>query len=57
MQDCHTVGNVVPNVDSNQNWYLINGFENDFGTVLTFSRKLDTCDEDDIVINVRRCNI
>lgn len=57
MQDCHTVGNVVPKVDSNQNWYLINGFENDFGTVLTFSRKLDTCDEDDIVINVRRCNI
>ncbi|VDI67128.1 Hypothetical predicted protein [Mytilus galloprovincialis] len=50
-RDCHTVGNVVPKVDSNQNWYLINGFENDFGTVLTFSRKLDTCDEDDIVIN------
>ncbi|CAC5419592.1 unnamed protein product [Mytilus coruscus] len=50
-RDCHTAGHVAPKVDESQNWYPIKGFENDFGTVLTFSRTLDTCDDDDIVIN------
>ncbi|XP_063401020.1 DBH-like monooxygenase protein 1 [Mytilus trossulus] len=50
LKDCHTTGHFTPEVDTSQDWHLISGFENDFGTVLTFSRKLDTCDDNDTII-------
>ena len=52
LQDCHTVGHYAPVVDTKQDWHLLKGMENDFGTVLTFTRKLDTCDDEDMVITV-----
>ncbi|XP_067660203.1 DBH-like monooxygenase protein 1 homolog [Haliotis asinina] len=44
-QDRHTIGFYEPITDDSQDWTLIAGFENGFGTVLKFSRALDTCDE------------
>ncbi|KAJ8300645.1 hypothetical protein KUTeg_022164 [Tegillarca granosa] len=50
LKDCHTVGHVSPVVDQSQDVQLLHGEENDFGTVIKFVRKLDTCDNDDIKI-------
>ncbi|KAL3871747.1 hypothetical protein ACJMK2_039725 [Sinanodonta woodiana] len=44
-KDYHTTGHVPPTVDKHQDWFLLHGEENDFGTVLKFVRKLDTCDK------------
>ncbi|XP_071096981.1 uncharacterized protein [Haliotis cracherodii] len=44
-EDRHTIGYYEPIIDDSQDWTIIAGFENDFGTVLKFSRALDTCDE------------
>lgn len=50
-KDRHTTGHSAPVVDKSQDWILLHGEENDFGTVLKFTRKLNTCDKDDIEIN------
>ena len=40
-------------MDKSQDWFLLHGEENDFGTVLKFVRKIDTCDSaEDMVIQV-----
>ncbi|KAL3871755.1 hypothetical protein ACJMK2_039733 [Sinanodonta woodiana] len=44
-KDYHTTAHAPPVVDSHQDWFLLHGEENDFGTVLKFVRKLDTCDK------------
>nr|ADP08787.1 dopamine beta hydroxylase [Azumapecten farreri] len=49
-KDCHTVEHVMPKEDDSQDWTLLHGEENDFGTLLRFTRKLDTCDDDDFKI-------
>ncbi|KAK3087443.1 hypothetical protein FSP39_005971 [Pinctada imbricata] len=49
-KDLHTVGHRPPIVDASQDWFLLHGEENDFGTVLKMVRKFDTCDTDDIKI-------
>jgi hypothetical protein len=54
LQDCHTVGHYAPVVDSSQDWHLLSGMENNFGTVLKFTRKLDTCDDKDTIITVSK---
>ena len=56
-QDRHTSGRFAPEVDRQQDWFLLHGEENDQGTVLRFVRKLDTCDPNgnqDIAISVGR---
>ena len=45
----------MPVMDKTQDWQLLYGEENDFGTVLKFVRKLNTCDDaEDEVIQVTR---
>ncbi|KAL3871757.1 hypothetical protein ACJMK2_039735 [Sinanodonta woodiana] len=44
-KDYHTTAHAPPVLDKQQDWFLLHGEENDFGTVLKFVRKLDTCDE------------
>ncbi|CAC5425215.1 unnamed protein product [Mytilus coruscus] len=49
-KDCHTEGHYSPIVDVSQDWMLLQGLEDTFGTVLKFVRKLDTCDDKDYQI-------
>ncbi|VDI10952.1 Hypothetical predicted protein [Mytilus galloprovincialis] len=49
-KDCHTEGHYAPTIDSSQDWMLLQGLEDNFGTVLKFVRKLDTCDDKDYQI-------
>ncbi|XP_052093581.1 DBH-like monooxygenase protein 1 homolog [Mytilus californianus] len=49
-KDCHTEGHYAPIIDASQDWFLLLGKENNFGTVLKFIRKLDTCDDNDYLI-------
>ncbi|XP_060066831.1 DBH-like monooxygenase protein 1 [Ylistrum balloti] len=50
-KDYHTTAHAPPTVDQSQDWFLIAGKETASGTILTFVRKLNTCDTaDDIVI-------
>jgi hypothetical protein len=51
-QDYHTVEHSAPVLDKSQDWTLLHGEENDFGTILKIARKLDTCDENDYKISV-----
>ncbi|KAL3871750.1 hypothetical protein ACJMK2_039728 [Sinanodonta woodiana] len=44
-KDYHTTAHAAPAVDKHQDWFLLHGEENDFGTVLKFVRNLDTCDK------------
>ncbi|KAK3088637.1 hypothetical protein FSP39_021673 [Pinctada imbricata] len=50
LSDRHTHGHFEPHEDDSQDWILLHGEENDFGTVMKITRKLDTCDEDDFII-------
>ena len=53
IKDRHTAGYQPPVKDNSQDWHLLHGEENDFGTVLKFVRRIATCDNtDDIVIQV-----
>ncbi|CAL4119360.1 unnamed protein product, partial [Meganyctiphanes norvegica] len=47
LQDRHGVGNQEPVVDSQQDWTLVHGYENDTHTSLIMSRPYYTCDKDD----------
>ncbi|CAG2243417.1 unnamed protein product [Mytilus edulis] len=49
-KDCHTEGHYAPTIDVSQDWMLLQGLEDNFGTVLKFVRKLDTCDDKDYQI-------
>ncbi|KAK3088535.1 hypothetical protein FSP39_020262 [Pinctada imbricata] len=49
-KDRHAVGHYLPVVDASQDWILLHGEENSFGTVLKMVRKFDTCDQDDMKI-------
>ncbi|XP_056009441.1 uncharacterized protein LOC125680065 [Ostrea edulis] len=49
-EDRHSTGHFEPIVDASQDWILLHGEENDFGTVIKTVRKLDTCDDDDVKI-------
>ncbi|KAK3101729.1 hypothetical protein FSP39_005907 [Pinctada imbricata] len=49
-KDRHSVEHAVPIVDKSQDWTLLLGFENSFGTILKFTRKIITCDPDDMDI-------
>lgn len=50
LQDRHSTGHFEPTVDASQDWVLLHGEENEFGTVIKTVRKLDTCDDDDVKI-------
>ena len=52
-QDRHTVGHVQPVIDQSQDWILLHGEENDFGTMLKIERAMVTCDGNDTDIVVR----
>jgi hypothetical protein len=44
----------MPIMDKKQDWQLLYGEENEFGTVLKFVRKINTCDDvEDEVIQVK----
>ncbi|OWF40133.1 DBH-like monooxygenase protein 1 [Mizuhopecten yessoensis] len=43
-KDYHTTQHAPPVVDQSQDWFLIAGKETASGTILTFVRKLNTCD-------------
>ncbi|KAL4218774.1 hypothetical protein ACF0H5_021361 [Mactra antiquata] len=45
--DRHTVGHSPPVMDNSQDWHLLLAQENDFGTVLKFVRKINTCDDNE----------
>lgn len=45
--DRHTIGHVQPVIDQSQDWILLHGEENDFGTMLKFERAMVTCDNND----------
>ncbi|CAG2223452.1 unnamed protein product [Mytilus edulis] len=47
LSDMHTVGHFQPVNDTSQDWTLLHGEENNFGTVLKFERPLTTCDIND----------
>ncbi|CAL8136670.1 unnamed protein product [Orchesella dallaii] len=49
--DRHVVGNEYPLRDEIQDWILENAWESETHTSLVFSRKFDTCDNQDIPIN------
>lgn len=51
-QDRHAVALEMPLVDASQDWHVLYGAENTWGTVLKVTRKLDTCDPDDYAISV-----
>lgn len=52
--DRHAIANQLPVEDLSQDWTLHDAWERGQRTFLSFSRLLDTCDEDhDIPINVR----
>ncbi|XP_074662891.1 uncharacterized protein LOC141915303 [Tubulanus polymorphus] len=44
--DMHGVGNSIPKLDKVTNWKLLNGKEENGFTQLTFSRHIDTCDNE-----------
>jgi len=50
ISDRHAVGNNVPYPDLSQDYTLHWGYQNDSHTVAQFSRDLDTCDADDLVL-------
>ncbi|KAH3863954.1 DBH-like monooxygenase protein 1 homolog [Dreissena polymorpha] len=50
-KDRHAVALEMPLVDSSQDWHLLYGAENTWGTVLKVTRLLDTCDPDDYTIS------
>lgn len=54
-QDYHASGNGRPQLDESQDWTLISASESDGHTQLQFSRKLNTCDEDDDVAITVNC--
>ena len=39
------MGHSAPVLDKSQDWHLLLALENDFGTVLKFTRAIDTCDD------------
>lgn len=47
LQDCYVFKNKLVVMDDQQDWELLNGFENNTHTVIHFSRKFDTCDQQD----------
>jgi len=49
-QDYHTTGHSPPVPDSHQDWTLLSADEVDDVTTMTFTRKLDTCDDEDMAI-------
>ncbi|XP_076032752.1 MOXD1 homolog 2-like [Oratosquilla oratoria] len=51
LQDRHGRGNEEPEVDEQQDWMLVGGYENDTHTVLHMSRHYNTCDKKDHVIS------
>ncbi len=51
-QDRHAVAQQLPLIDDQQDYELLGGHEEDGQTVITFRRRLDTCDDNDYAINV-----
>ena len=54
LQDRFAIGRFEPEIDESQDWILTGHLESGGRTVLEFSRKLITCDERDIAIQVSR---
>lgn len=52
IQDYHAEANGTPQLDDIQNWELRSATQSNGHTKLQFSRKLNTCDEDDVAITV-----
>ncbi|GIY68908.1 MOXD1 homolog 2 [Caerostris extrusa] len=52
LQDRHAYKNAMPVLDDQQDFQLLHGYENETHTVLQFSRKFDTCDDQDMAITV-----
>ncbi|KAL4218773.1 hypothetical protein ACF0H5_021360 [Mactra antiquata] len=49
--DRHTTGHSPPVMDKSQDWHLLLAKENEFGTVMKFVRRINTCDdtEDEVI--------
>ena len=54
MQDRFAPDRVPPTIDESQDWELKSGEEEEGFTILEFSRKYVTCDDDDLPITVSR---
>ncbi|OXA56477.1 DBH-like monooxygenase protein 1 [Folsomia candida] len=51
-EDRHGIGNVEPVIDVSQDWTLLDAKKSEGVTHLKFSRRLETCDEDDVDIKM-----
>lgn len=49
--DRWATGKKEPKIDDHQDWHLLNAGENVNGTMIRFTRRLETCDPEDLPIN------
>ena len=52
LQDRFAINRYLPPVDKSQDWCLVSGEEENGHTILEFTRKLTTCDDNDLTIKV-----
>ena len=52
MQDRFADGRYLPDVDESQDWFLVNGEEQNGHTILEFTRNFKPCDPNDLPIKV-----
>ena len=52
LQDRFAIDRSLPPIDESQDWFLISGDEENGCTILEFTRKLTTCDDNDLEIKV-----
>ena len=52
LQDRYAFGRFTPEIDEEQNWFLISGKEENGTTILQFWRKFTSCDDHDMDVTV-----
>ena len=52
LQDRFAIDRFLPPVDESQDWFMVSSEEENGYTILEFNRKLTTCDDKDLTIQV-----
>ena len=52
LQDRFAIDRFLPPVDESQDWFVVSGEEENGYTILEFTRKLTSCDDKDLTIQV-----
>lgn len=52
-QDRFAAGRFEPSIDASQDWTLVGHEEREGRTIMEFTRDMNTCDENDIVLSVK----